>query len=136
MNSSVQKTCSSGFGSDKKSLFLGTYKTDWINALLVCRSFKMGLLTPENEHDDDATRSALSQLKGAPDAIHVGVTSVGLENRWYAVSSGKVFDYDFDWELTMSDVTGKIKPDMIRDVYTTTSTTPYSTRPHTNSGFR
>lgn len=88
----------------------------------------MDLLTPDNEHEDETMRSALSLLEGAPNAIHVGATSVGLENRWYAISSGKIFDYDFDWELTISDVTEKINPDMMRNAYTTTGPTTSTTQ--------
>lgn len=87
----------------------------------------MDLLTPDSEQDDKTIRSALNQLKDAPEAIHVGVTSVGLESRWYAMSNGKIFDYDFDWDRTVSDVTEKINLGWMGWI-TTTPTTTSTTR--------
>lgn len=60
----------------------------------------MSLLAPETEKEDLIMRNALSAVRNTPDSIHMGASTMGYGKTWYAVSNGKVFNYEFEWEKT------------------------------------
>lgn len=70
-------------------------------AILTCKNFGMGLLTPSSAVEDDILRKTLENSVGIS-SLHVGATSMGSNDVWYALDSGKTFDYDFEWSQSQS----------------------------------
>lgn len=70
---------------------------DWLSAQLTCKNLGMRLLTPENEEDDKALRKTLNSFE----SVHIGASSMGTDGVWYAIGTGKVFNYDFDWKTVV-----------------------------------
>lgn len=83
--------------SVEKSLYMSLHQMDWLSAQLTCKNLGMQLLTPENEEDDKALRKVLNSFE----SVHIGASSMGTDGVWYAIGTGKVFDYDFDWKTVV-----------------------------------
>lgn len=84
-------------GSLEKELFSSIYDVDWLTAILICKNFGMELLTPTSAEEDNILRKKLEKLDDIWTTFHVGVTSMGTKDLWYAVNSGKIFDFDLEW---------------------------------------
>lgn len=81
------------FETTRRELYIGLSELDWIKAKLACQNFGMELLTPDSKVDDIAMREALLKLN-ITILAHIGASSLGLEGEFYAIHSGKVFDFD------------------------------------------
>lgn len=82
---------------------MGKYELDWVRAKLLCQSYGMEMLTPHSESDSRAFSSLWEEVRGLPKSIHIGLTMKGTnEEKWYNAHSGKVVDFDLDWEKTQS----------------------------------
>lgn len=57
----------------------------------------MELFTPSSAAEDDILRKKFEKSEDIPTMLHVGVTSMGTEDVWYTINSGKILDYDFEW---------------------------------------
>lgn len=56
----------------------------------------MELFNPFSSIEDEKLRQFIEVL-GAWDSLHVGLTSMGTPNVWYAAQSGVVLDFYLEW---------------------------------------
>lgn len=62
----------------------------------------MELLTPHSEEDSQAIFGLWKDTKGVPKNVHVGLTMKGTDEKWYEAHTGKVVNFDLEWEKTES----------------------------------
>lgn len=60
----------------------------------------MELLTPSSEAEDELLRSKFAEKADSSLSHHIGATSMGYDDTWYAIHTGKIFNYDFEWRRT------------------------------------
>lgn len=85
------------FGPHQKQLFVSVNSVDWPTAIITCKNFGMELITSSSDAEDDILRKKLEEKEDVPDYIHVGATSMGTEDLWYRIHTGKLFNYDLEW---------------------------------------
>lgn len=88
---------STEIGTLEKELFVGLHEVDWITANLICKNLGLELLAPSSETEGGILREHLNKFVDIPTKLHVGVTSMGTDNIWYAIASGKIINFDFEW---------------------------------------
>lgn len=73
----------------------------FLNAKLTCQNFGMELLAPESEAEDNVMRKTLSEfsseLQEFPTALFLGLSSIGNNDAYYTINSGKVLEFDLAW---------------------------------------
>lgn len=66
-------------------------KLSWFESKLMCQSIGMEMFAPKDNDEYDNGRAFLSDNE----SFHVGLTTMGTDNIWYSVNSGKVVTDDF-----------------------------------------
>jgi len=83
-------------GSLTKELFLSEYEMTWYSAIITCKVFGMQLLPVSLEEDEMFLTNKFENLD-LPSTLHVGATSMGTDDVWYSIHTGKVLNFNFDW---------------------------------------
>lgn len=68
-----------------------------MNAILMCRSFGMELLTPISADENKNLLEFLGKQENVPANLHIGYTSKGLGRKWYAPQSGNMLSFKVGW---------------------------------------
>lgn len=56
-------------------------------------------MTPSSEAEDEMLRNKLANSNMTKHLFrHVGATTLGNDGVWYAIHTGKLFNYDFEWK--------------------------------------
>jgi len=83
-------------GSLTKELYLSDYEMTWYWAIIFCKDFGMELLPVATDEDEIILTNKLKNFN-LPSTLHVGATSMGTNDVWYSVHTGKVLNFNFEW---------------------------------------